>query len=420
MSQRPRLAGDGRLRKPEKVALFWNDFLRGRLSGTTVDPFDWTEDRLLLAESFTRLDLDDRAVAKRWFTHHGVVDRAGFVGPPSEVPYHGLHDWLEDRDSGVVVDHRRDIEIEQLNIRWHLATLARLSEHRSDRAWDPEWGRLIVDGQEGDLVVGGPHAGSRLTLPTTIDVLRREFADDPERQRQAEEAERLRAETGDWAIVEVGEFLWYDSWERDGPGPDGPLPSEPEDKARILGTTWDLTVALERLLIVPYVNRAVERRFTVLFEPEDVGGERRPVLVPREERVWQSILAGERPSGSGTPWHGWTGSSRCSSRRPTAAAGRCHSPMSWSPPCVPIGRASGWSGWWQAPAGRTPGTSSPLPSARPSRRRASPGHSRWRWSGRDWRTSASTTCGTPPRRSCWRRASPWRTSRTCSGTAPSC
>lgn len=291
MSQRPRLAGDGRLRKPEKVALFWNDFLRGRLSGTTVDPFDWTEDRLLLAESFTRLDLDDRAVAKRWFTHHGVVDRAGFVGPPSEVLYHGLHDWLEDRDSGVVADHRRDIEIEQLNIRWHLATLARLSEHRSDRAWDPEWGLLIVDGQEGDLVVGGPHAGSRLTLPTTIDVLRREFADDPERQRQAEEAERLRAETGDWAIVEVGEFLWYDSWERDAPGPDGPLPSEPEDKARILGTTWDLTVALERLLIVPYVNRAVERRFTVLFEPEDVGGERRPVLVPREERVWQSILA---------------------------------------------------------------------------------------------------------------------------------
>jgi hypothetical protein len=42
------------------------------------------------------------------------------------------------------------------------------------------------------------------------------------------------------------------------------------------------------------------------------------------------------------------------------------------------------------------------------------------WSGRDCRTSASTTFATPPRRSCWRRASRLRTSRTCSATARSC
>ena len=51
MSQRPRLAGDGVLRVPERVALYWNDYLRGRLSAVSVDPFDWTSDRLLLAES---------------------------------------------------------------------------------------------------------------------------------------------------------------------------------------------------------------------------------------------------------------------------------------------------------------------------------------------------------------------------------
>ena len=290
MSQRPRLAGDGLLRTPQKVALFWNDFLRARLADTTVDPFDWTEDRLLLAESFARLDLDERAAAKRWFTRHGVVDRAGFVGPPSEAPwYYELHDWLEDRDPKVIADHRGDIEVEQENVRWHLATLARLSEARLTRDWDPAWGQLIVYG--GGLVVGGPDAGSRLTMQTTIDVLRREFTDDPERQRQADEAERLRAATDGWPVVEVGEFLWYDGWDRDEPAPDGPLPWSPEDKARVLGSTWDQTVALERLLIVPYVKRAVERTFTVAFEPQDVGGETRPVLLPREERVWHSILA---------------------------------------------------------------------------------------------------------------------------------
>jgi hypothetical protein len=292
MSQRPRLAGDGRLRVPERVAGYWNDFLRGRLSGTTVDPFEWTEDRLLLAESFARLDLEDRAAAKAWFTRHGVVDRAGFVGPPSEVPSsQPLHEWLADRDETVIADHRRDIEVEQATIRWHLVTLARLSERRASREWDPAWGRLVIDGPGGGLIVGGPDAGSRLTLRSTIDVIRRELAEDPGRQRLADEAERLRRETEGWPVVEVGEFLWYESWERDEPGPDGPLPADPAGKARVLGTTWDLTVALERLLIMPYVARAVERRFTAVFEAQDVGDAPRTVLVPREERVWRSVLA---------------------------------------------------------------------------------------------------------------------------------
>jgi hypothetical protein len=159
------------------------------------------------------------------------VDRAGFVGPPSEVPTsQPLHEWLEGRDPRTIADHRRDIEAEQATIRWHLATLARLSERRSTRDWDPAWGRLVIDGPDGELTVGGPDAGSRLTFPSTIEVLRREFPYDPGRQRLADEAERLRRETEGWPVVEVGEFLWYDSWERDEPGPDGLLPSDPEGK----------------------------------------------------------------------------------------------------------------------------------------------------------------------------------------------
>jgi len=106
-------------------------------------------------------------------------------------------------------------------LRWHLATLARLSDRRSTRDWDAALGQLIVNGV---LIVGGPDAGARLTLPTTVELLRREFADEPKLQREADEDERLRTATEDWPVVKVGEFLWYDSWERDEPAPDGPLP----------------------------------------------------------------------------------------------------------------------------------------------------------------------------------------------------
>jgi hypothetical protein len=291
MSQRPRLAGDGRLRIPKSVARdrsgYRQGFMWATLSERTVDPFDWTDDRLLLAESFARLDLDDRAAAKGWFARHGVVDRLGFVGSASEVP--SKH-WWEDRGPDLVADHGHDLALEQANLVWHLATLARLSETRESMEWDPAWGRLIVEGPQTELIVGGPDAGKTPILPTTIELLRREFADDPQRRREADEAERLRKATADWPVVAVGEVLWWGSW--DGPFADhAGLPELPEDKAKVLGSTWEQAVVLERLLIGPYVTRAVERRFTMTFETQDVDGTPRPVLVPREERVWQSILA---------------------------------------------------------------------------------------------------------------------------------
>lgn len=295
MSQRPRLAGDGRLRVPKTVARdrpgYRQGFIWATLSERTIDPFDWTEDRLLLVESFARLDLDDRAATKQWSLRHGAVDRLGFVGSASEVPSGQSWEWLEDRGPDLVVDHRRDLEAEQANVLWHLVTLARLSETRGSMGWDPAWGRLIVEGSGTELIVGGPDAGATLMLPTTVGVLRREFPDDPTRLHEAAEAERLREATDGWPVVEVGELHWYDSWEREADGPNGPLPGEPKEKARILGSDWDQAVALERVLIGPYVTRAVERHFTMTFEAQDLDGSARSVLVPREERVWQSILA---------------------------------------------------------------------------------------------------------------------------------
>lgn len=288
MSNRPRLAGDGRLLVPRKVAFDQRRFLRGRLSDRTVDPFDWTADRLLLAESFARLELTDRAAATRWFVRHGVVDRVDFTGGFAELPN---DEWLVNRRPEELADHRDDIAAEQANVLWHLAILERLSDRRLSREWDPTWGQLVIDSPDGQLIVGGPDAGAERPTPWQVDWLRQRASDDPDRQRDADEAARLDAATGDWPSVIVSESDWLGHW-REFTGEHGVfLPDEAIAKARTLGSTWDQAVELERLLIVPYVERAVERRFTVKHESRDLDGTVRSVLVPREERVWQSILA---------------------------------------------------------------------------------------------------------------------------------
>jgi hypothetical protein len=46
---------------------------------------------------------------------------------------------------------------------------------------------------------------------------------------------------------------------------------------------------VERMLIEPCLARAVERRFHIGLEPREEDG--RPVFVPKEDRVWLSVLA---------------------------------------------------------------------------------------------------------------------------------
>jgi len=135
MSQRPRLAGDGRLELPSKIAFDHHGFIQGRFADRTIDPFDWTEDRLLLAESFARLARPDRRAVGPGGPAR-AVDHIDFTGGAGE--YRRARGLARDvrptlhGESGVAEQTGQHV--------WHLATLARLTEHRSTGDWDPRWG----------------------------------------------------------------------------------------------------------------------------------------------------------------------------------------------------------------------------------------------------------------------------------------
>jgi hypothetical protein len=254
----------------------------------TVDPFDWTADRLLLAESFARLDLGDRAATKQWFIQHGAVDGVDFNGGAGELPD---DNWLEDRGPLDLADHLGDVHHEQDNVSWHLTALARLSAGRSNWEWDPSWGRLVIDSPDGDFIVGGPNGGAKLMSGTLMDYLGANPSPGQELVRELDKQATLRAATDAWPIIRVGPAAWFGYW-RQVHGPSGlRMNEETIEKAKVLGSTWDEAVELERLLISPYVAQAAERRFTIEREQRDVDGATRSVVVTREERIWQSILA---------------------------------------------------------------------------------------------------------------------------------
>lgn len=292
MTQRPRLAGDGRVRLPSGVRYDReSNFLRARLSEREVDPFDWTADRLLLAESFARLDLEDLAAVYAWLERHGFVDRIDFYGGSADVPD---EDWLVTRHPGDLAAHLDEVLWEQDNVNWHLATLARLSEHRSTMEWNPVWGHVVIGSPEGvGLIVGGPDAGEELMSHRLVDHMRHSpIPEIAELDRPTvEEQDRLHAEVEGRPVVTVSEPGWFGHWRPLHGGREHRLREGARDKARVLGSTWDQAIELEQVLIEPYVTLAVDRRFTIEREPRDVDGLTRSVLVPREQRVWHSVLA---------------------------------------------------------------------------------------------------------------------------------
>jgi hypothetical protein len=280
MSQRPRLGGDGLLRLPESVAVDPEGTLRGRLSDRTVDPFEWTRERVLLAESLARLELGDPDAVAAWSMRHGIADVAAYVGDRAPLADDTFGDALA------------DLAAEQRTVAWHLGILARLSEHRRSRDWDAAWGLLVLRIRDvGDLIVGGPDAGVWPGLRPAA------LMHDPRRLRPEESgaidetARRVRRETADWPVIHIGDQAWTTYWEPIDSSIVVPFEETPEERAKVLGSTWDATVALERLLIASYVARAVERRFSLVLEPQQIDGEMRTVLLPREERAWHSILA---------------------------------------------------------------------------------------------------------------------------------
>jgi hypothetical protein len=285
MSQRPRLAGDGRLTLPSKVAIGHDGFIHGRFSKATVDPFDWTPERLLLAESFARLDLSDRRAMKAWWISHGTLDPFDFFGGDAEVPN---DDWAVERPDGGFAEHRTEVADEQANVRWHLAMLVHLSEHRLDKAWDPAWGEFVLDGPDTRCMVGGQHAGVHLWSPYTFQLAREKPSLSPALGNLDDQLALLPEVTRRPAVtVRPSGFYGYldDVWEV---GPNVRRPAGAEDY-QSLGSTWDSALSLERRLMEPYVAHAVERRFTIELQPRPDDGRR--VFVAREAREWLSALA---------------------------------------------------------------------------------------------------------------------------------
>lgn len=279
MSQHPRLAGDGLLNLPAKVAFGHDGFIYGRFSETNVDPFDWTADRLLLAESFARLDLEDRRAVKSWMVAHGAVNAVDFTGGDAEVP----DDWLERRRSNAFAESRQEDTQEQANVRWLLATLVRLSETRDTRKWDPSWGEIVVDGGSTYLI-GGDASGTEVWPAHRFELVDRfpqgrEMWGDPEPQRallpEVARRPRLHLRMSSWYGYWVGDYV-------DGQD-SGLLPG-----LERLGSTWDQALDLVRLIIEPYVARAVERSFRIEWRRQD--DDQPSPLMPREWRLWTSAL----------------------------------------------------------------------------------------------------------------------------------
>lgn len=276
---RPRFAGDGRLRLPADVRVFprahdlgaKGDVLGG-FADAGYDPFERVASGLLLAEEFARADLADRKVAGPWYQEHGVLDLAHLFTEDSFVVSHHV------REDPGYHDALADVLRQQANVRWHLAALERLSDHREradpprpgwapHEGWDPAWAQPALQNSAGDVLwLGGSSTVEMATAPDGVPVL--------------------------W-VPTIG---WYDVWDD---YDDGSLPSGRWSTGRLSADWWGL-VELERRLLEPYVLRAAEFHVEVRragFE-RDLSRQGESLedhfpgpLVVHERRWWSSLLA---------------------------------------------------------------------------------------------------------------------------------
>ena len=288
------------------------------LADAGYDPFERVASGLLLAEEFARADLTDRTTSRAWYEQHGVLDIAHYF-PEDEFE---SHDHIV--ASPAFHDSPRDVEQQQINVRWHLLSLARLSDHLQDGAevrqgwapsdsWDPRWVQPVLRAPMELVWLGGRtkqethieplmQHGARpedVFKDTPLSELKLPFGMKPkaylEWWRHARAAyERIIAE--EIPILWVPDSDWAYEWsEYDVTAP----PSGRQVTGRLSSDWWGL-VELERRLLSPYVRRAAEH----IVEIRRVGyerdlsreGERMRDVFPgplavHERRWWGSLLA---------------------------------------------------------------------------------------------------------------------------------
>lgn len=274
--RRPRLAGEGMLMLPAAFVLGLGGEDGGMVEIAQVDPFGWTTDNLLLAESFARLNLGDRAAAMVWSAAHGTVGL--WTTPATDA------DVVNDARPAFANIPELDAD-EQSNVRWHLRTLARLSETRDTMQWEPAWGVVVLKMGSRRYLLGGQSSGVELRPPFDLVA-------DPRLLGLAGAAEAdSTAQRGPGVEhplpqVSVSAELWPAFWvferaaDRDNQIVGGIKP---------LGDTWASMVEFERMLFEPYLLAATAGRFSL--ETEYLTENGRPRLRPRETRRWSSITS---------------------------------------------------------------------------------------------------------------------------------
>jgi hypothetical protein len=290
----------------------------GVLGDASYDPFERVASGLLLAEEFARADLSERATARTWYEEHGVLDLFHFF-PEEEFE---AHDYIP--ASPGFHDSAYEVARQQVNVGWHLLSLARLSDHLQDGteprvgwepsdSWDPRWvqpvlkapGELVWLGARTDReahigVLEQFHASPKdLFKDTPLETLKLPFGMKPkayeEWWREARAAyEHIQAEG--IPILWVPSADWEDEWsDYDVTAP----PSGRQVTGRLSADWWGL-VELQRRLLSPFVRRAAEhiveiRRAGYERDLSRKGETMRDVfpgpLQVHERRWWSSLLA---------------------------------------------------------------------------------------------------------------------------------
>jgi hypothetical protein len=291
----------------------------GNLADAGYDPFERVASGLLLAEDFVRVDLTDRKAARDWYQEHGVLDLAHFFPAESfDVSHHV-------REDPGFHDAEVDVLQQQRNVRWHLLSLARLSDHLPDggvpepgwapgEGWDPRWAQPALRAPSELVWLGGATDYETHIHPLAQRGARPEdvFGDKPlteltlprgmklpeyvEWWRQARAAyETIVAE--DIPVLWVPELDWDYEWseyEVEHVPPSGRSPT-----GRLSSDWWGL-VELERRLLDPYVRRAAEYQVEIrragyerdLSRQGESMADRFPgPLVVHERRWWTSLIA---------------------------------------------------------------------------------------------------------------------------------